>query len=127
MSITTVSHRHTAYRNFKGMSLCDHYFEVPLDYTVTDSPTIKVFAREVVDIKQADNAELPWVVYFQGGLVSSQPTNHPWGLDRRNFKNAQTAFTRPPWHWPELPYSSTIARTVCHTTAASRLPHSLPR
>lgn len=49
------------------MFLRDHYFEVPLDYSLTDSPTIEVFAREVVDCNQQNNAELPWLVFFQGG------------------------------------------------------------
>jgi len=75
MSITAVSHRNTPYRNFKGMSLRDHYFEVPLDYSEADSPTIEVFAREVVDTKQVDNADLPWMVYFQGG--PGFPANRP--------------------------------------------------
>lgn len=43
-----------------------HRFKLPLNYENSDSPLIDVFAREVVDVANAD-ADLPWLVYFQGG------------------------------------------------------------
>ncbi|PSV20337.1 alpha/beta hydrolase [Photobacterium leiognathi subsp. mandapamensis] len=43
-----------------------HCFFIPLDHNVTDGEKIKVFAREVVHQKN-QNADLPWLVYFQGG------------------------------------------------------------
>ncbi|CCO47495.1 Proline iminopeptidase [Vibrio nigripulchritudo SOn1] len=43
-----------------------HTFELPLNYQNPNGDTISVFARELVDIN-ADEASLPWLVYFQGG------------------------------------------------------------
>lgn len=65
--ISTVPHRSTAFRHFKGMSMRDHYFEVPLDYSDPDSPTLEVFAREVVKSSSRGDSDLPWLVFFQGG------------------------------------------------------------
>ncbi|XP_059634269.1 uncharacterized protein LOC132276715 [Cornus florida] len=48
------------------LRLRDHYFTVPLDYSVGTSPKISIFAREVV---AAGNEEqpLPYFVYLTGG------------------------------------------------------------
>jgi pimeloyl-ACP methyl ester carboxylesterase len=43
-----------------------HQFELPLDYTNQNSETICVFAREVV-AKDKQDADLPWLIYLQGG------------------------------------------------------------
>ncbi len=65
--MNTVPHRSTSFRHFKGMSLRDHYFEVPLDYADPDAGTLEVFAREVVASGKRDDEDLPWMVFFQGG------------------------------------------------------------
>ena len=65
--MSSVSHRSTSFRHFKGMSLRDHYFEVPLDYADPDAGTLEVFAREVVASGKRDDEDLPWMVFFQGG------------------------------------------------------------
>ncbi|MFD2160513.1 alpha/beta fold hydrolase [Rubritalea tangerina] len=71
---TAQSHRQQSTRQFKGMRLTDHYFELPLDYSQTKGPCIEVFAREVVDLKKA-NEDLPWMIFFQGG--PGFPANRP--------------------------------------------------
>jgi len=65
--MTHVPHRSTTYRHLKGMSLRDHYFEVPLDYANPDAGTLEVFAREVVDTTRREDTSLPWMIFFQGG------------------------------------------------------------
>jgi pimeloyl-ACP methyl ester carboxylesterase len=49
-----------------GMILTDHTFEIPLDHSRLDGPTISVFAREVAETGR-DAESLPWLVYLQGG------------------------------------------------------------
>lgn len=56
----TVAHR------VPGLILTDHEFTVPLDYSRPDGEQITVFAREVVAPDQ-EQADLPWLVFFQGG------------------------------------------------------------
>ena len=56
----TVTHR------IPGLILTDHEFTVPLDYARPDGEQITVFAREVVAPGKED-ADLPWLVFFQGG------------------------------------------------------------
>ncbi|RWX57493.1 alpha/beta fold hydrolase [Photobacterium chitinilyticum] len=47
--------------------LCrQHQFALPLDYANQDGEKVTVFAREIV-LKENQNAELPWLVYLQGG------------------------------------------------------------
>lgn len=74
MNISSVPHRSTAFHHFKGMSMRDHYFQVPLDYSDSSSDTIEVFAREVVDSTRCDD-DLPWMTFFQGG--PGFPANRP--------------------------------------------------
>jgi pimeloyl-ACP methyl ester carboxylesterase len=50
----------------------EHEFELPLDHTVSDGPTITVFAREVVTPTR-EHDELPWLVFLQGGPGSEAP------------------------------------------------------
>lgn len=61
----------------------EHRFELPLDYSCTDTPLITVFAREVV-AKDNRDAELPWLVYLQGGpgFPSPRPNAHSGWLKR---------------------------------------------
>ncbi len=61
------------------MVLRDHVFVLPLDYTKPEQ-TISVYAREVVAPGKED-ANLPYLVYFQGGPGSGSPrptTDSAW-------------------------------------------------
>lgn len=49
-----------------GLVLTDHEFTVPLDHARPDGEQIVIFAREVVAPGKED-ADLPWLVFFQGG------------------------------------------------------------
>lgn len=64
MSITT--HR------IPGLILIDHEFRVPLDYARPQDARITVFAREVV-APGKEHADLPWLVFFQGGPGHKSP------------------------------------------------------
>ena len=55
----------TSYRQ-PGTVLSDLTFAVPLDHARPDGEQIQIFAREVVAADKA-TADLPWLVYFQGG------------------------------------------------------------
>ncbi|MEU8758786.1 alpha/beta fold hydrolase [Streptomyces sp. NPDC048659] len=50
----------------------DHVFEVPLDHDDPAGPTLRVFAREVVDPARAAEP-LPWLLYLQGGPGGKSP------------------------------------------------------
>ena len=62
----TLTHR------IPGLVLTDHRFAVPLDYSRPDGEQITVFAREAVAPGKED-ANLPWLVFFQGGPGFSSP------------------------------------------------------
>jgi len=49
-----------------NMLLREHMFDVPLDHARPNGPTIRIFAREVVN-REHDDDDLPWLVFFQGG------------------------------------------------------------
>ncbi|MEQ4518050.1 alpha/beta fold hydrolase [Pseudarthrobacter sp. B907] len=51
------------------MRTAEHYFEVPLDHFGDAGETITVFAREYVSADHSEEAaaELPWLLYLQGG------------------------------------------------------------
>lgn len=49
-----------------GVVLTDRRFTVPLDHDHPAGERIELYAREVVASDKAD-AELPWLVYLQGG------------------------------------------------------------
>lgn len=55
-----------------GLILTDHEFSVPLDHTLPDGEHITVFAREAV-APDKQHADLPWLVFFQGGPGSGAP------------------------------------------------------
>jgi len=55
-----------------GLVLREHSFDLPLDYAKVGGPTIKVYAREVVAPGKED-ANLPYLVYFQGGPGFGSP------------------------------------------------------
>jgi pimeloyl-ACP methyl ester carboxylesterase len=62
----------------QGLVLAEHEFSVPLDHAQPDGETITVFAREARAAGNAD-AELPWLVFLQGGPGSAAP--RPTGLE----------------------------------------------
>jgi pimeloyl-ACP methyl ester carboxylesterase len=55
-----------------GLTLTDREFRVPIDYTQPDGARLSVFAREVVALDKAQ-ANLPWLVFFQGGPGYESP------------------------------------------------------
>lgn len=63
------SHDVRARHSFRGMRTVEHVFRVPLDHFGTGPENITLFAREYVsaDHGAAEAAELPWLVYLQGG------------------------------------------------------------
>lgn len=71
----TVPHTVKARHEYRGLRTVEHYFEVPLDHFGGDGTgprcgeTITVFAREYVsaDHSEKEAAELPWLLYLQGG------------------------------------------------------------
>ncbi len=62
---------HHATQRIPGMVLRDHVFTVPLDYA-NPGRTIAVYAREVIAVGKED-ANQPYLVYFQGGPGSGSP------------------------------------------------------
>ena len=65
----TVPHIVKARHAYRGMRTAEHYFEVPLDHFGAGGETITVFAREYVSADHSEEAaaELPWLLYLQGG------------------------------------------------------------
>jgi pimeloyl-ACP methyl ester carboxylesterase len=55
-----------------GIVLTDHVFTVPLDHGDPGGPAIEVFAREVAAAGRTD-ADLPWLVFLQGGPGAASP------------------------------------------------------
>jgi pimeloyl-ACP methyl ester carboxylesterase len=55
-----------------GLSLTDHEFRIPIDHSQPDGAQFTVFAREVVTLDKAQ-ANLPWLVFFQGGPGYESP------------------------------------------------------
>lgn len=55
-----------------GLILTGHEYTLPLDYTQPADAQITVFARAVVAASK-EQANLPWLVYFQGGPGSDAP------------------------------------------------------
>ena len=68
---TTAPHRVGDVFRVRGLELTDHFFDVPLDHAnPASSPTLEIFAREVVAASKADSstrADLPYLLYLQGG------------------------------------------------------------
>ncbi|KKZ71150.1 alpha/beta fold hydrolase [Streptomyces showdoensis] len=50
-----------------GLVLTDHRFDVPLDHSAPDGERIEIHGREVVAGDRAAGADLPWLVYLEGG------------------------------------------------------------
>src|SRR5262245_36807101 len=55
-----------------GLILTDHEFRVPLDHSRPDGEQIVVFAREAV-APGKEHADLPWLVFLQGGPGGKSP------------------------------------------------------
>ncbi len=72
----------TSFRH-AGTVLTDRTFAVPLDHAQPDGEHIEVFAREVV-AADARSAELPWLLFLQGGpgFGSPRPVGRENWLDR---------------------------------------------
>jgi pimeloyl-ACP methyl ester carboxylesterase len=72
-----------------GTVLTDRTFTVPLDHARPDGAQIEVFAREVV-ATASQSADLPWLVYLQGGpgFGAPRPIGRDSWLDRalRDFR-----------------------------------------
>jgi len=64
--MTTVTQR------VPGLVLTDHTFRIPLDHARPEGEQIEVFAREVVAAGR-DAAQLPWLVFYQGGPGFASP------------------------------------------------------
>ncbi|GAA2576491.1 alpha/beta fold hydrolase [Actinomadura fulvescens] len=56
-----------------GTVLTDHRFAVPLDHGDPGGARIEVFAREVVAADKAERADLPWLLFLQGGPGNGAP------------------------------------------------------
>jgi proline iminopeptidase len=64
----------------KGMFITDYELEVPLDWqSPTTSPSITLFAREVVSLNQVHD-ELPLLLFLQGGPGGKSPRPMPDSL-----------------------------------------------
>jgi pimeloyl-ACP methyl ester carboxylesterase len=72
-----------------GLVFTDRTFTVPLDHAQPDGEQISIFAREVV-ATASESADLPWLVFFQGGpgFGSPRPVGRADWLDRalREFR-----------------------------------------
>jgi pimeloyl-ACP methyl ester carboxylesterase len=70
-----------------GLVMTNLQFEVPLDYSQPDAARISIFARAVV-APDKERADLPWLVFFQGGpgLPAPRPTGRDGWL-RRALQN----------------------------------------
>jgi pimeloyl-ACP methyl ester carboxylesterase len=55
-----------------GLVLTDHEFRIPLDHSRPDGEQVTVFAREAV-APGKEQAELPWLVFLQGGPGGKSP------------------------------------------------------
>lgn len=73
----SVTHR------FQGLTLSSHVFNVPLDHSKPNGPTIRIFGREVVATARENDA-LPWLVFLQGGpgFGAPRPEDHGGWLKR---------------------------------------------
>lgn len=81
--------KETSFR-IPGLTLTNHKFSVPFDYTNPDKGSLTVFAREVGAIGNPHYEELPWLIFFQGGpgFPSPRPFNRHGWLNRaiQNFR-----------------------------------------
>src|SRR5437879_6888603 len=67
-----------------GLLLSNHEFILPLDHKKSNAEKITVFAREVVSVEHENKADLPWLVFFQGGpgFPSPRPDSKTGWLKR---------------------------------------------
>src|ERR1700761_8691469 len=71
-----------------GTVLTDRVFTVPLDHSRPGGAQIEIFGREFVAAGQA-SADLPWLVYLQGGpgFGSPRPVGRDgWDRALRDFR-----------------------------------------
>ncbi|MBT2384913.1 alpha/beta fold hydrolase [Streptomyces sp. ISL-11] len=73
----------TAVLRQPGLVLTDHHFDVPLDHDDPGGERIRLYAREVVAARRAQD-DLPWLVYLQGGpgFAAGRPVGRENWLDR---------------------------------------------
>lgn len=71
--MTALMHRVSATHEFRGLRATEHYFTVPLDHVHPGGETITVFAREISSLEHEDPAQLPWLLYLQGGPGAASP------------------------------------------------------
>nr|XP_009405612.1 PREDICTED: uncharacterized protein LOC103988720 [Musa acuminata subsp. malaccensis] len=87
MAVASVAapERHDAgdWYSVPDLSLRDHRFTVPLDYSAAAGSSITVFAREVVAVGKEEE-QLPYLLYLQGGpgFESPRPTEASGWLKR---------------------------------------------
>ncbi|CAL9121322.1 unnamed protein product [Musa textilis] len=87
MAVSSVAapERHDAgdWYSVPDLSLRDHRFTVPLDYSAAAGSSITVFAREVVAVGKEEQ-QLPYLLYLQGGpgFESPRPTEASGWLKR---------------------------------------------
>jgi len=67
----SATHRVGSSARVRGLLLLDHWFTVPLDHASAKG-SITIYAREVVGASN-DKADLPWLVYLQGGPGFESP------------------------------------------------------
>ena len=72
-----------------NLVLREHEFIVPLDHARPGGEQYHVFSREIVALGKED-AELPWLVFFQGGpgLAAPRPETHSGWLDH-SFRSSR--------------------------------------
>jgi pimeloyl-ACP methyl ester carboxylesterase len=80
---------HAGTHTLPGLVLVDHTFTVPLDHDSPNGEQIAVFAREVRAAEKR-HADLPWLVFFQGGPGGKSPRP----LERTGWLKAATEHYR---------------------------------
>ncbi|KAF8508294.1 alpha/beta-hydrolase [Gautieria morchelliformis] len=71
MMIALNSPKSETYTNTDGLKVIERFFDLPLDYSKPEGEKIRVFARNLIPADKVkdneDEAELPYLVYLQGG------------------------------------------------------------
>ena len=63
----TAAHHAGPTRVMRGVRTTPHFFSVPLDHGAPDAEHIELFAREYTSTDHDDAAQLPWLLFLQGG------------------------------------------------------------
>lgn len=77
--MTTFTGVRTKSTRLPGLICKEHFFQVPLNYDNPKGAHIEIFARELVAPENAENSELPAMVFLQGGPGFESP--RPEGAD----------------------------------------------